>query len=458
MRSVPLYSALLLLGLFCGLAHLLTQTAQAAPATRTVRAAKASSLQGSIADFEALEKHASRASRRDLWLALEEDFAALAAKSKGDARANALLYHARAREALARRSFLSTDHREAAARFASFAARHPKHRAAPDSLYRQADILVNRLADEQAALPVLEALIAGYPKAGELSQAKKLLARIEAKSPQPEQARQGDTRQERGRTENAPALAAQRARSPGKAGVRSASVMEQLGLTVQTIMLDAGHGGNDPGARGAGVTEKNFTLSMVKRLGALLQKEGFTVLHTRSGDRRLPLEVRPDMANSKKADLFISVHFNANVKPEIRGLETYYLDEAKTQDAATVAARENGVPVKNISDLQVILTDLVLSSKVKESRHLADCVHKGILARVRASRYAAPDNGVRSAPFYVLVGARMPAILVEFGYISNQHDAANLKNEAYLQRQAEGLVQGIVSYKAELARIMPRSR
>ena len=234
--------------------------------------------------------------------------------------------------------------------------------------------------------------------------------------------------------------------------------MEQLGLTVQTIMIDAGHGGNDPGARSAGIIEKTFTLAMAKRVGALLNKEGFTVLYTRTSDTYISLQTRPDMANNKKADLFISIHVNANTKPGIRGLETYYLDEAKTQDAATVAARENGVSVKNISDLQFILTDLMLSSKVKESHHLADCVHKGILKKLRGAKFAAPDNGVRSAPFYVLVGARMPAILVEFGYITNTHDAANLKNDAYLQRQAEGLVQGVLQYKAELAKAVPKPR
>jgi N-acetylmuramoyl-L-alanine amidase len=162
------------------------------------------------------------------------------------------------------------------------------------------------------------------------------------------------------------------------------------------------------------------------------------------------------MANSKKADLFISIHVNANPKPGVRGLETYYLGEARTQNAQAVAARENGVSARNVSNLQFILTDLMLSSKVKESRHLATCVHNGILRRLRGAKLPAHDNGVRSAPFYVLMGARMPAILVEFGYITNEHDAANLKNDAFLQRQAEGLVQGIKQYRADLAKAVPK--
>jgi N-acetylmuramoyl-L-alanine amidase len=221
-------------------------------------------------------------------------------------------------------------------------------------------------------------------------------------------------------------------------------------------MLDAGHGGRDPGARAGGITEKQFTLAMAKRNGAQLQKNGFTVLYTRSGNKYLSLQDRPNLANEKKADLFISIHANANTNPAVRGLETYYLDEAKTQDAALVAARENSLSVKNVSDVQFIVTDLLLSSKVMESHHLADCVHAGILKKVREAKQAAPDNGVRSAPFYVLMGARMPAILVEFGYITNSGDAANLQSEKYLQLQAEGLVDGILRYKAELAKSMSR--
>lgn len=236
---------------------------------------------------------------------------------------------------------------------------------------------------------------------------------------------------------------------------RASSVIEQLGLTVKTIMIDAGHGGKDPGAQHNGIVERRFTLAMAKRLGALLEKKGFTVLYTRTDNTYISLQDRPDKANNKKADLFISIHINANPKSSVRGLETYYLDEAKSDDAVTVAARENAVSVKNISDLQFILTDLMLGSKLKESHKLAECVHKGILQSLRKVKLPAHSNGVRSAPFYVLMGARMPAILVEFGYITNDGDAANLKNERFLQHQAEGLVNGIMQYKAEVAKMAP---
>jgi N-acetylmuramoyl-L-alanine amidase len=464
----PVLSSFLLLMFMVGL---VSWPAQAAQTT------KPQALQSLIAEFDALTANPARGGRRDLWLSLEEAFAAQAAKNKGDVGAGAAFYHARAREELGRRSFLSADHSEAVSRFASVATAYPKHAVAAESLYRQANILTHRLGDRKGATVVLEKLIKNYPKAGNIPEARKLLARVKEEAQAQSKAQtqpQGQTKaqnqsqtktpaQAKAQTQpqgqaKAPARSQEQARTSGRTGAKAETVMEQLGLTVKTIMIDAGHGGNDPGAQAAGITEKTFTLAMAKRVGALLQKEGFTVLYTRANDKYIPLQDRPDAANAKKADLFISIHVNANPKPGIRGLETYYLDEAKTQDAATVAARENGVSVRNISDLQFILTDLMLSSKVKESHHLADCVHEGILKRLRAAKFAAPDNGVRSAPFYVLMGARMPAILVEFGYITNEHDVTNLKNDAYLQRQAEGLVQGIVRYRAELAKAVPQAQ
>ena len=555
-------------------------------ATGQGKPASQSPLQRLIADFNALEKDAAKGGRRDLWLELEERFAALQAKSKGDTEAAAAYYYARSRQELGRRSFVSADHREAAKRFGAVADKYGNYNVATDSLLRQASILDDRLSERDAAVRVLERLIRSYPKSRAAAEGKALLAKLQstpsAASSQKTDATASSTQKPGPRADTNTAKAGkaekpssvtlkkitwkgkpQRAvitleldagaefahaflppdpgkKTPGrlyldiegafpaeavKAGMnpknlvvsrirtsrsgtgtrvtldcdgllcyavstpsgsprtihievsrkedikngimvnraekpassqKPATVMEQLGLTVQTILLDAGHGGKDPGAMAGGIVEKQFTLAMAKRVGQLLKDKGFTVLYTRTGNQFISLADRPDIANNKKADLFISLHVNANTNPAIHGLETYYLDEAKTQDAALVAARENGVSVKNISDLQFILTDLMLSSKVKESHHLADCVQRGILQSLRGARLTAFDNGVRSAPFYVLVGARMPAILVEFGYITNTGDLQNLKSDRYLQRQAEGLVEGILRYKAELARAVPR--
>lgn len=237
----------------------------------------------------------------------------------------------------------------------------------------------------------------------------------------------------------------------GSGSSSPATVLEQLGLTVKTIMLDAGHGGKDPGAQGNGIVEKHLALKMVKLLGAELQKRGYTVLYTRQRDVFIPLEKRATLANEKKVDLFISVHCNANTKSSVKGLETYYLDEAKSSSAATVAARENAVSVKKVSDLQVILADLTLNSKLEESRQLASKIHRGMTGRLKTARLGYNDNGSRSAPFYVLMGARMPAILVEIGYVTNATEAGRLKSDLYLQRLADGIANGVTNYKNALS-------
>ncbi len=239
---------------------------------------------------------------------------------------------------------------------------------------------------------------------------------------------------------------------PPESHKQSATLVEQLGLTVKTIMIDAGHGGKDPGAIGAGkVYEKNINLNFAKILGKMLESKGFDVIYTRTDDTFIPLEDRTAQANLRKADLFVSVHCNAIHLPKLSGLETYYLDLATSKDAVRVAARENAVSTKSISDLEFILTDLMLNSKLKESKDLAKTVHGQVIGTLR-KKYKIRDHGVRSAPFYVLMGAKMPAILVELGYITNAKEAKNLQSEVYLNRLAAGLMQGILNYKRNIER------
>lgn len=229
------------------------------------------------------------------------------------------------------------------------------------------------------------------------------------------------------------------------------NLVEQLGLTVRTIMVDAGHGGKDPGARGYGLMEKDVNLRMALILGKILKDRGFRVIYTRTTDDFLALEERTSLANAKKVDLFVSIHCNAHTDPSMNGLETYSLNLARTPDAVRVAARENSVSDKNISDLQMILTDLMLTSKIKESVDLARVVHRQGLTAIR-SKWTVADHGNREAPFYVLMGAKMPSALVEIGYITNKTEAARLKNDAYLKILANGIADGIGEYKQQIER------
>jgi len=233
------------------------------------------------------------------------------------------------------------------------------------------------------------------------------------------------------------------------------SLIEQLGLTVETIMLDPGHGGKDVGATANGLYEKDIVLRAAKILGAKLEAKGFRVLYTRTTDKFIPLEERTAMANVRKADLFISLHCNAEEGSSANGLEVYSLNLAKTQDAVRVAARENAVSARRISDLQVILTDLMLNSKVKESKDLAGDVQKNILRSVQ-KRHGLRDRKQREAPFYVLMGAKMPAILVELGYITNPTEARKLDSDAFLGDMSDGIAAGVANYKKSIERYASR--
>jgi len=232
----------------------------------------------------------------------------------------------------------------------------------------------------------------------------------------------------------------------------ASQLVEQFGLTVRTVMVDAGHGGRDSGARGVGgLWEKNVNLQVAKLLGKQLEKMGFEVLYTRTTDKYVPLEARTAMANALKADLFVSVHCNAHGDPKSTGMETYSLNLASTPDEVRVAARENAVDPRCISDLQKLLDALMHASKLTESRDFAKSAHAATLSQARKSLNLR-DRGVHEAPFYVLLGAKMPAILVEIGYITNPAEGAKLKDEKYLEGLARGIAEGVKAYKGRIER------
>ncbi|MDD3312105.1 N-acetylmuramoyl-L-alanine amidase [Pseudodesulfovibrio sp.] len=240
-------------------------------------------------------------------------------------------------------------------------------------------------------------------------------------------------------------------RPPKGSKQHAGDLLEQLGLTVRTIMIDAGHGGKDPGAVANGLREKDVNLRFALLLGDKLAHKGFHVLYTRTTDVFIPLEQRTAMANVKKADLFISIHCNASTSRSAHGLETYSLNLAKSKDAVRIAARENAVDPRSISDLQFILTDLMVNSKIKESRDLAQDVQTNTLTRVRR-KWQLNNKGTREAPFYVLMGAKMPSVLVELGYITNRTEAQRLSSAAYQDYLAQGIVDGVLAYKGKIER------
>jgi N-acetylmuramoyl-L-alanine amidase len=228
----------------------------------------------------------------------------------------------------------------------------------------------------------------------------------------------------------------------------SVSLARQLGLSVKTIVIDPGHGGKDPGCyHKGGIKEKNIVLGLAKILARKIdEKLGCDVFLTRVKDRFLTLEQRTAFANMHKADLFISLHINAHRQKAIHGLETYYLNMATDERAIMVAARENATSEKNISDLETILNDLMLNTKITESSKLAHEVQTGMLSKVRTRHKDVKSLGVKQAPFYVLIGAEMPAVLIETGFMTNGVERKRLLSKRYQEILADGIIAGIDAY------------
>jgi len=228
------------------------------------------------------------------------------------------------------------------------------------------------------------------------------------------------------------------------------SLAKQLALGVRRVVIDPGHGGKDFGAPGylRGVHEKDVVLQIAKRLAKKIKSElGLEVILTRTSDRFLTLEERTAFANTKSADLFISIHTNASRDRRAYGLETYFLNLATDEEAIRVAAMENATSTKNISDLQKILFDLMQNAKINESSRLAAYVQSAMVGHLRNKRYTrVKSKGVKQAPFYVLLGAQMPSILIETAFISNPRECKRLVNPKFQERIAEGVVQGIRKY------------
>jgi N-acetylmuramoyl-L-alanine amidase len=240
------------------------------------------------------------------------------------------------------------------------------------------------------------------------------------------------------------------ARNTGKhSKIDSGALAKQLALGVSRIIIDPGHGGKDFGAPGAieGVFEKDITLSIGKKLAAKIRNSlNCEVILTRTTDRYVTLEERTAIANTKNGDLFISIHANAAKNQDAFGIETFFLNLATDDESIAVAARENATSTKNISDLQSILTDLMQNAKVNESSRLAARVQDNLCDHMSIKYSNIKNKGVKKAPFYVLLGAQMPSILVETSFISNQRECARLASPEYQDRLCDAIIAGVGRY------------
>lgn len=224
---------------------------------------------------------------------------------------------------------------------------------------------------------------------------------------------------------------------------------------IRLIVIDPGHGGRDPGAIGpSGIREKDVNLALAKATAtALRQQLGVKVLLTREDDRYLGLRERTEYANRVGADLFISLHANATTGNRAYGIETYFLNLSKTDEAAEVAARENGMTLQDISNLEAILFDLMANAKINESSRLAAEIQQSLVAGLSPRFNNIRDLGVKQGPFHVLLGAAMPSALVEAAFITNPREEKRLNSADYQRHVANAIVKGVRNYAAAMGQV-----
>jgi N-acetylmuramoyl-L-alanine amidase len=243
-------------------------------------------------------------------------------------------------------------------------------------------------------------------------------------------------------------LPAQRNRSGSR------SLTRVLGLKLNRVVLDPGHGGYDHGSTGpGGLVEKELVLDVAQRLGRLIEERlSAQVAYTREDDRFIALEDRTRIANEQRADLFLSIHANSSPYKAVSGAETYYLSFSASKEDLEVAARENASSQRSMHELTELVTQIALQDKAQESRDFAARVQSAshaLAAKVSAGR--ARNRGVKKAPFVVLIGARMPSVLTEIGFLSNTREEALLQQPDHRLRIAEALYKGIEQYAETLS-------
>jgi N-acetylmuramoyl-L-alanine amidase len=232
------------------------------------------------------------------------------------------------------------------------------------------------------------------------------------------------------------------------------TLIEQLGLKVRRVIIDPGHGGHDTGAIGKnGTREKDVTLAISQKLAGELKERGLEVVLTRNDDRYVRLESRAQFANDSRGDLFISIHCNSAPNAKLHGVETYTLNISSDRYSIRLAARENASTEKGISDLQFILADLATKANTGESTRLATQVQKSLVEQLSQDYSGIKDLGTKEALFYVLLGVKMPAILVETSFLSHAEEEARLSSEEYQDALAQAIAQGVEDFLGDRNRL-----
>jgi N-acetylmuramoyl-L-alanine amidase len=245
---------------------------------------------------------------------------------------------------------------------------------------------------------------------------------------------------------------------PAKNGTRS--LTRTLGLKLGRVVIDPGHGGHDVGTHGpSGYLEKDLVLDVSTRLGKLIEDRlSSEVVYTRDDDTFIPLEERTRIANDHKADLFLSIHANSSPYRTAAGVETYYLNFTTSRAALDLAARENATSERSVFDLKEILQKIALKDKIDESREFATSLQKSLYSVSSKGNVDAKNRGIKKAPFVVLIGASMPSVLAEIGFLTNAADEALLRKPDHRQKIAEALYKGIAGYADTLSHFQVAKR
>jgi N-acetylmuramoyl-L-alanine amidase len=249
------------------------------------------------------------------------------------------------------------------------------------------------------------------------------------------------------------AAAVEVAKAAKRTSAGDSSLVRALGLKLTRVVIDPGHGGHDQGTAGPhGLLEKDLVLDVAQRLGALIEERmGAEVIYTRFDDTFLPLQARTALANEKKADLFLSIHANSSPVAPVAGIETFYLGMKGTKYAMDVASRENASFEKSVFDLPDLVEQIAKKEKAQESKEFAECIQAALYAFAERNVPGSKDRGVKSAPFVVLIGAHMPSVLAEIGFLTNVKEESLLKRSDYRQRLAEALYRGVSRYAESLS-------
>ncbi len=430
-------------------------------------------------DYYRLKGDAARRRFRHQWLKVIQAFEAVAQRHPSSPRAKDALYTAgQLLTELSHISLLDEDLQRAVTDYQRVIELDPRHHLADDAALALGRIYSDRLEQPALARKVLGRALQLQPGGDQAKKLKALLAALPAAKPEPAPAQAAALAPGRARGSAALLEAIARVQGGGSpapaapvpapaaaeeqvvvgrpeplvtAGGRPVSSVPELASAprVRRVVIDAGHGGHDTGAIGrGGLREKDVTLAIARKVAAQLSELGLEVILTRDDDRFIRLEDRARIANDAKGELFLSIHCNSAASRTLRGIETYTLNTASDRYSIRLAARENSSSERGISDLQFILADLTTKANTDASHRLAARV-QGSLVSSLGSRYSGvKDLGQKEALFYVLLGARMPAILVETSFLSHPEEESRLGSRGYQEDVARAISDGVKEFLA----------